>query len=155
MREVARTQQELRGMGTEGTGTRRQPEFTRHWGGRCWPACNQTGGSEAVGTHYSLRTHTPHLHHFFAPFLPTIQKKLTNSTLSGFSPPALNYHKQMQRRLTNWYELRFGVLSGSGGMVPARSAGIGHGAKDGHRCKRHTTEAFIKFVFIVNIHARN
>lgn len=101
-------------MGTEGTGRRRQPEFKRHRG-RCWPACNQTGGSEAVGTHYIFHTHTPHLHHFFCPLLANHPKEVNKLHPFRISPPALNYHKQMQHRLTNWCELRFGVHSGSGG----------------------------------------
>lgn len=36
--------------------------------GRCWPVCNQTGGSEAVGTHYVLHTHISTTFFFF--FLP-------------------------------------------------------------------------------------
>lgn len=48
------------GIRAERRGTRRHKEakgVEDTLRGRCWPVCNQTGGSEAVGTHYVLHTH--------------------------------------------------------------------------------------------------
>lgn len=60
--------------GTQEIEMRRKPEYERHSGGRCWPACNHTGGTEAVGTHYILHTHIALT--FFCPFLANHPKEL-------------------------------------------------------------------------------
>lgn len=82
-REVAWTQSGIR---TERRGTRRHRELKTHWGGGAGLSATKLGVVRpweliTSSTPTSLRL----FFFFFAPFLPTIQKKWTNSTLLGFS----------------------------------------------------------------------
>ena len=152
--EVTRTQEELewaqKAQGKEATWVQ---ETLR---GRCWPACNQAGASEAMGTHYILHTHTPHLNDFFCPLLANHPKEMNKLHPFRISPPALNYHKQMQHRLTNRSELRFGCSLGPEERFCVSREVCWHRARSQGWAspRRRTTEAFIKFVF-VNMHSRN
>lgn len=134
-REVAWTQSGIR---TERRGTRRHRELKTHWGGGAGLSATKLGVVRPWELITSSTPTSPRLFFFFffAPFLPTTQKKWTNSTLLGFFPPSLKQHKQMHRRLANWFGLRVEVPPGPLlGFFSAKSAGIGHRAKDGHRCK--------------------
>lgn len=82
-----------------------------------------------------ITSFTPTSQLFFCPVLANHPKEMNKLHPFRIFSPSLNYHKQMRRTLTNWLELRFGVLSGYVCVVPAGAAGIGHRAKDGHRCK--------------------
>lgn len=139
MRGVARTQQELSGMGTEGAGRRRQPEFKRHWGGGAGLTATKLG---LVRPWELIRssTPTPRSPRLFCPFLANHPKEMNKLHPFGIFPPALNYHKQMQRGLNNWSELHFGVLSGSGGtflLFPRGVLASGTEPKMGIAAKTH------------------
>lgn len=126
------------GIRAERRGTRRHKEakgVEDTLRGRCWPVCNQTGGSEAVGTHYVLHTHISTT--FF--FLPLSCQPCKRNELT---PPFWDFPSFTQTTQTDasqtcqlvWgcgSRYRRGPLLG----FSAKSAGIGHGAKDGHRCK--------------------
>lgn len=109
VREVIWTQQELSGIGIEVTGRRRQVQVALR-GGAGLPA-NKLG---VVRPWEFIRSSTPRISTTFLP--PSCQLSKRNK-LHPFRifPPALNYHKQMQRRLANWSGLWFGGLCESGG----------------------------------------
>lgn len=79
-REVAWTQSGIR---TERRRTRRHRVLKTHWGGGAGLSATKLGVVRPWELITSSTPTSPRL--FFAPFLPTIQKKWTNSTLLGFS----------------------------------------------------------------------
>lgn len=148
-REVAWTQSGIR---AERRGTRRHKEakgVEDTLRGRCWPVCNQTGGSEAVGTHYVLHTHISTTFFFFAPFLPTMQKKWTNSTLLGFSLLHSNNTNRCIADLPTGLGLRVEVPPGSSSGVFGKVRW--HRARSQGRAslQRPRTEDLIKFILAI------
>lgn len=117
--------------------------------GRCWPVCNQTGGSEAVGTHYVLHTHIPETFFFFLPLScqPSKRNELT--------PPFWDFPSFTQTTQTDashtcqlvWVAGRGSAGSPSGVFGKVRW----HRARSQRRAslQRLWTEDLIKFILAI------
>lgn len=143
-------------MGTESMGTRRQAEFKKHRRGGAGLAATTLG---VVRPWELITSSTPTLHSsttFFCPLLAHHPKEMNKLHPLRIYPPALNYHKQMQRRLTNWFESQFGGLSGlEGTFLLLQRSLLASGIEPRMGIAAKTTEDFVKFVFAINMHNWN